>query len=236
MNQVLYSFTEGPAIAAKIRHAGTDDTFIRFGLSFPLGAEYRSKVFKPEEDYCSSSVLPYLIELNELIDEKRRFTVRRADVCYGGSVTFIDTNRMNGKESIYQLREPLENSSLTMNEMKKISDALESLNKSVAFLRTGELYLSAEIPYNPFTEKYGASIDVFDMKIPKQVLGCRVELLLPEESYSVEKIEKPFDAVAKHVKFGRMLGELEDAHKEFLKLVSESRDRNISKVVKVVEV
>ncbi len=234
--KVLYSYTEGPIIAAKLKHVQADEVFIRMGISFPLDNSYKSTMFKPEQDYCSVSLLSYLLELCALIDEERQFTIRKADLCYGGSVKMIDMSKQVGRESVYMNREPLEQHGLSLSELKKICDTLSGVHREVAFYRAGEYYLSAAIPYNPLTEKFGVSMDVFDIKIPKQVLGCRVEFALPEQLYDYKIIEEPFDAVARHVNFGKLLAELEHAHEDFLELVERSRERKKLKVVKRVKV
>lgn len=224
--EIIYSYTEGPTIVAKVR----DRRFIRVGISFPLEEKYRSTIFKPEEEYCSAEVLSYLLELSKLID-KRKFTVRKADLCYGGSIKMRDVNKQI--ESIYMTRVPLDDK-LYLSDLKEICDLLMHIHKSVAFHKC-DLYLSAAIPYRP-NEKFAVSLDVLDINIPKQVLGCRIEFVLSEQLYDYKVIEEPFDTVAQYINFGKSLTELERAYEEFLELVEKIREKKKLKVVKRVKV
>ena len=96
--KILYSYTEGPIIAAKLRDTNGEN-FIRMGISFPINDSNRyHTIFKPEGDYCSAEILSYLLDLEKLIGKK--FTLRKAELCYGGSVKMIDVDRRIGHESI----------------------------------------------------------------------------------------------------------------------------------------
>jgi len=239
-SDILYSHTEGPVIAAKLKHAEGEESFIRMGISFPLDAKYRSTVFNPQEDYCSTEVLSYLSDLSLLIDDKKKFTVKKADLCYGGSVKMVDVEKGKGRESVYKTREPLNDSGLYLADLIKVCDFLGNIHrgpdKGVALLKSSDLYLSATIPYCPLGESFGASIEVLDINIPRQVLGCRVEFVLSEALYDYKKIEDQFDAVAQHVSFGKTLSELEQAHKEFLELTDKSREKKKMQVAVKVKV
>lgn len=239
---ILYSHTEGSTIAAKIRQEFEDEAVIRMGISFALDKAHKSTVFKPEQEYCNASAVGYLLDLSNLIEdseEKRRFCVKRADLCYGGSVGFINTDSRAGEEIIYMTREPIGNGNCSLpylSELKRLCDSLVTKYKNVALCRESGSYLSAAADYNPLTEKPGVNIDLLDIQIPKEVLGCRIEFVLPEGIYDYKKIETPFNAVAQHVKFGKMLEELENDHREFLQMADSSRESKKLKVVKKVSV
>ncbi|MEM5766485.1 MAG: hypothetical protein QW423_02530 [Candidatus Aenigmatarchaeota archaeon] len=237
--EILYSYTEASIIAAKIREDTNSDNFIRVGISFTLNEDYRRTIFKPEQEYCSARVLDCLSDLNELINdsmgEKQNYLIRKAELCYGGSVSSINKNAE--KELIYMMREPIrENNNIRLNELKKICDKLKSRYKDVALYKDSGIYLSAAMPYNPLYENPGVSIDLLDIRIPREVLGCRVEFVLPERIYDCKKIEGPFNSLAQYIMFGKMLEDLEKAHQEFLDLVDQSKEVRKLKVVKKISV
>lgn len=233
---LIFSYTEGPIIAAKLLDKKDDVNYIRMGVSFPLQREKYKSRFHPQENYVSHLILDALPELN-LIDTTRKFLVRKADICYGNSLEIVDTASMRGTEAVTLMREPLnEGSDITLDELGVLLNSLVAGNEEVSFYKTGGCYLSASIPYNDFTQSFGSQLDLLDIEIPAPSLGCRIEFFLPEELYEMGKIEKPFDRIAQAINFGQTLSRLERMHEEFLSKKEESKKRDRKKVVSSVEV
>lgn len=235
--EMVYSYIEGPIIASKFRHCNEDGSFIRTGICFPLDEKLYKSSFSPESDYCSSKILNYLVYLAGLVDEKRRFSVTKANVCYGSSTQLLEVEKMKGKEMICKMIEPI-SPGLHLQDLGSLCNGLKEKNKEVSLYRESsvEPFLSSSIPYTPLTEKFETNLDVMEIKIPKTTVGCRIEFVLPEEIYDTKKIEEPFDLVAENVKFGKKISELEKMHEEFLEMVERSREKQSLKVVKTVEV
>ena len=236
--ELIYSYTEGPAIAAKLKDINlTANNLIRMGISFPLEEKYKKTEFRPEENYCSSELLKYLFDLDQIIDNERNFTVRKADLVYGGSVNYINVEEMKGKQSIYKTREPItEKDRIYIKELDEVCEAMIGLNNSVALYKNKDTFLSASIPLNPMKGDFGSGIDVLNIKVPAETLGCRVEFIMPENKFDYKKIETPFDNLANHLSFGKTIEQLEQAHQDFLDLVEQKRERKKLKVVKKVQV
>jgi len=231
---LIYSYTEGSAIAAKLNHRENDIDFIRMGISFPLDREKYKSTFKPSEDYVSHEILNPLLEISDIVDENRRFSVKKTNICYGNSLSMIDKKEKN-IVGMFVMNEPVdESSSLSLNSLAKICDSLNENHKEVSLYKDSGTYLSARMGSSQLSNNFMLQMDVLDIKIPKESLGCRLEFIMPKEQYEIEKIERPFNDVTYFAGFGKKLSELEKLHEDFLKLKDSYRDK--SKVVMTVKV
>jgi len=229
MRSLIYSHTEGKVAMARFKEVIGDSAYAILGISFPL-PNYRLEL-GAGENYISWEVLKPMLEITELIEE--RLKVGRANVCYGSSVQILKENKRI--KAFHLHRERLdENSDVSLEELSEICKELNKFHSIVTFLKEQDVYLSAQKPYNPLSRSVGIRMDILDIATPKQTLGCRVELYLPEEDFEVERIGEKFDVIAEYAKFGRSLYELENIHEEFLKLKEKCRKR--PKVVRKVKV
>ena len=233
-NSLIFSYTEGGIIAAKLNHKEGDTNYIRTGITFPVVREKYSSTFKPSEDYLSYRVIEPLLELSDIVDENRKFNVAKTNVCYGNSITMVDKEKSKGIVGMFVMNEPLRNSSLSLRGLYNVCDILKEKHQEVSLFKDSGSYLSSKMGGSALSNRFSSHIDLLDIKIPKETVGCRVEFILPEDSYETEKIERPFNDVAQFVGFGKKLSELEKLHEEFNQLKDSYKDRmNVAMVVEV---
>jgi hypothetical protein len=232
-NSLVYSYTEGSVIAAKLNHREGDAEYVRMGISFPMDRSKYASSFKPSEDYLSHEILETLTEISSLVDEERAFRVSKTNVCYGNSLNMMGKDKC--VMGMFLMNEPInEDSCLSLNGLGNVCDSLAKENQEVALYRDSGSYLSARMGASHLSNKFVSNLDVLDIKIPSDSLGCRVEFILPKESYDIGKIEKPFNEVAYFAKFGKKLDELEKLHEDFIKIKDSYRGK--SKIAMTVKV
>jgi len=234
-SSLIYSYTDGGIIAAKLNHRENDTNYIRMGISFPLDREKYKSTFKPTEDYVSHRILEKLLDLSEIVDEDRKFKIRKTNVCYGNSIRMIDNKEGKGIVGMFVMNEPINESSLlNLEGLTNVCDSLSKKYQEVSLFKDADTYLSATMNSGSVSNNFISQLNLLDIKIPKESLGCRLELILPAEQYETAKIERPFNDVSNYVGFGKKLQELEKLHEDFLNLKDSFREK--SRVVTTVKV